>query len=517
MCRLLRAELDDTPLAAEFDRIYEEAGEIWKEQYMLKFTEHGPLHTEQVERNLDALTRPLQDLPKDSPYRLNPEEIFVLLSAACLHDIGMQLIDDPEARRKHADHAYDLILNSSAEIGTESRRVTLSIRDEKSRIAIAKIARAHWTEHALNLRQKDWVNSRNSEGRLKLLGLLLSMADLLDLSPVRARYFRTIHRLYDLPPESELHQKMHQHVFGTRIRPRRVGVPGKLQFEVEWNGDYALVHDMNDWVMDWFDSQWRQLQEVLCDESGGFIDWVHPWRDAGFRPREGERMILSEAAQNVLKAERADQRRINRNVFASNFLRALKNKESVVFLAPFESDFEWELLSDWCAAYTQLHVGCRVVRLNSRGFHRFRSRDIAAAILNQLGQPPAADQDAIELLTSFLAQPDSLSLVTIIKTNKPISESFRNLLRTLVQQNGAATARICLLICPKAKGPNEVGDATVVAFDGLLLPREEIEEHLRKRGYSGLKSSEFFAKMHKLQLTSDPARVYGYIEDHCTH
>ncbi|HEY0366365.1 MAG TPA: hypothetical protein VGC73_07830, partial [Pyrinomonadaceae bacterium] len=132
MCRLLRAELDDTPLAAEFDRIYEEAGEIWKEQYMLKFTEHGPLHTQQVERNLDDLTRPLQD----SPNKLKPDEIFVLLSAACLHDIGMQLIDDPEARRKHAEHAYNLILNSSAQIGTELRRVTLPIRDPISRIAI---------------------------------------------------------------------------------------------------------------------------------------------------------------------------------------------------------------------------------------------------------------------------------------------------------------------------------------------------------------------------------------------
>ena len=57
--RLLRAELDGD-LRAKFDQIYKESLEIWKQPYMLEFTDHGEPHTVQVERNLDALTRPLQ-------------------------------------------------------------------------------------------------------------------------------------------------------------------------------------------------------------------------------------------------------------------------------------------------------------------------------------------------------------------------------------------------------------------------------------------------------------------------
>lgn len=512
MC-LLRAKLHGTALAAEFDRIYEEANEIWNEQYMRTFTEHGPRHTEQVVRNLASLVQPLEN----SGNPLTPEESFVLLSAACLHDIGMQLIDDPDARRKHAQHAHDLILKSSAEIGTETRRVTLSIRDPISKEAIAKIARAHWTEYALELPQKDWINSRNIKGRLKLLGVLLATADLLDLSPVRARYFRTIHRLYDLPPESELHQKMHDHVLGIEICAPDSDIPGALQFQVEWNGDYPLLYDINEWVMQWFDSQWRQLSVALFKESNGVIQWAQPWRDFWFRPSERPILALSPMAHNILKAERAEQRRIDRKFFTTRFVGALKNKEAVVFLAPAESDFEWGLLSEWSDAHARLHDGFRVIRLESRGFDRFHPRDIAANILQQLGQPPAAHHDAIKSLASFLAQADNLNLVAIIKTDKPVTKSLHHLLSTLVQRNGSATARICLLICPKSKWPDEFGETTIVTIDGMSLPREEIEEHLRKRGYSDDQSSEFYTKMDRLELTSDPARIYAYIEEHCIY
>src|ERR1700748_857329 len=91
------------PLAEEFDAIRRESFKIWEEQYMRPFTTHGKLHSERVERNLDSLTRPLKE-------PLTAEEIFILLSACYLHDIGMQLIDDSEARSRHAQYAYDLIL-----------------------------------------------------------------------------------------------------------------------------------------------------------------------------------------------------------------------------------------------------------------------------------------------------------------------------------------------------------------------------------------------------------------------
>src|ERR1700694_282458 len=119
-------------LALALGRICDEAAEIWKSQNLREFTVHGGPHYSQVEANLDSLTINLEA----STHPLSPEEIFVLIAACHLHDIGMQL-GVPDAREKHAQYAYELILNSSVWVGPEHRKVTLPIQDWNARTAIA--------------------------------------------------------------------------------------------------------------------------------------------------------------------------------------------------------------------------------------------------------------------------------------------------------------------------------------------------------------------------------------------
>ncbi|HET6975071.1 MAG TPA: hypothetical protein VFI24_02025 [Pyrinomonadaceae bacterium] len=512
MPRLLRAELDGTELAVRFDRIYEESLKIWDEQHMRQFTAHGKLHTRQVEKNLDALTRPLQL----SQNRLTPDEIFVLLSAACLHDIGMQLIDDPDARRKHAEYSHNLILDSAPDGAPAAGRVILPINDRNSRIAIAKIARAHWTEHALKLDSIDFINDENDDGRLKLLGLLLAMADLLDLSPVRARYFRTIHRLYGLSPESELHQTMHNHVRGIRIRPPNKDIPGALQFQVQWNGDEALVREMNEWVMDWFDSQWRQLRVPLFEESGGIIQWARTWRKESFRPRENLVLDLSQKACNILKAERTAQLRIDRKYFGDRFLQALKNKEALLFLAPVHSDFDRHM-RDWCMTHARLHEECKVVYVQYIPQVPDDAESLVPEIIAQLEIPINDGSDYLQILASVLKQEHGPSLVSIVKTDEPVSESLKEVIKTLLLRSNDSSARICLLICPQAKCPHDVGDISIVKFDGLPLSRNDIEEHLQKRGFSDTEIQEIYELMGPSDPPAQPDHVYTFVGKYCAH
>jgi hypothetical protein len=517
MPRLLRAELDGTELAAKFDRIYEESLEIWKQPYMWHFTDHGEPHSVQVERNLDALTRPLQR--KGSENRLTQDEIFVLLSAACLHDIGMQRIDDPEARQKHANYAYELILKSSARIGSEERRIVLSIDDWNARAAIASVARAHWTDYALALPRKDFINAANGEGRLKLLGLLLAMADLLDLSPIRARYFLTPLRLYDLPPESELHHKIHRHVYGIRIlRPNR-RVRRRLQFRVDWNGNEQSVEEMNDWVMQWFDSQWRQLKGPLLEESNDSILWAKPWRHVRFRSQVGDVPSLTSIELNILRAKRADQIRIDRANFAARFLQALETKEAVVFIVPSESDFD-TYMSEWCQAHARLYKDCRVARICVEPQLPFDTGTIAADIMQQLDQVIPADADAATALEYVLTRNKSLSLLTILRTNKidktdeRLNASLYKLLRTLVLRTDSSAARICLLICPQAMGPGNIEGAQTIRFDESTLPRDEVEQHLRTMGFRPNQITRICGTIDALGLRSSPSDLYIYIEEH---
>src|ERR1051326_842095 len=512
MPRLLRDELEknDRELAVAFDRIFEESLSIWEEQYLREFTTHGKRHTQQVERNLDSLTRPLQA----STNPLSAEEIFVLLSATCLHDIGMQRADDPDARRKHAQYAYELIVNSYARFTTEERRVTLPIDDRNARIAIARVARAHWTEHALVLPEQEFINDQNYRGRLKLLGLLLAMADLLDLSPVRARYFRSIHRLFELPPVSQLHQTMHDLVKGIMIRPPNANVRGALQFQVEWADNNDVVHMMNDWVMQWFSSQWLQIQGTLYELSGGVINWARPWVSVYFEAPQGPVPTLSVAALNLLKAERAEQVRIDRKDFAAKFLEAIENKRIILFLFPADSGFDWRRLSEWCDATSRIQENCKVALIDLRPSSPSYFAGIIPQIMTQWGWhlPSCSDEEAFRFLENYVTDETS-TLVSIIRTDEYVNEFLKQLLQTLVRSKDNTAGRVCLLISPNAQGPTELADASIVDFDGSSLPRPEVEEHLQlRRGYSARQSSEIYQRMVELELTSHPARIYTYIE-----
>ena len=515
MPRLLRAELEkaDPKLARAFDHIYEESLRIWNTELHSKFTTHGQAHSEQVEANLGDLTRPLQHSEKP----LNEHEIFVLLSGACLHDVGMQLIDDPDARANHAEAARQMILNSFNRVPSELRHITLPIEDDNAREAIANVARAHWVDYALPLPPNDYING-NHKGRLRLLGLLLAMADLLDLSSVRAHYFRSSHIFYRLDPMSELHHVKHKLVRGFGIGPPDERVRGSLRFNVEWREEEGDVITVNDWVIQSFNSQWRQIREALYEESGGAINWTRPWTNVEFRKWQDRPTKLPDHARKVLLAERAEQIRIDREAFASSFREALSKKETAVFLFPAESDFDQRWLSPWCAAYSRAHDGCHVASVDIRPMAVFDVASVVARIMDEWNTelPECSDEEALLHLQKFLNLHDEADFVTIIKTNEAADASLENLLEILMSRNSTA-ARVCLLITPKAKGPADIGAASIVYFDDSLLSLKEVEDYLQKKhGYSGPESIQFCLEMQRtLGLTAYPASVYHYIEVHC--
>ena len=292
-------------LADSLDRITNEALVLWQGQHLRTFTAHGESHILQVEANLDALTRALQI----SPQKLQPQEMYVLIAACYLHDIGMQL-GERDAREKHAQYAFDLILRSHARNNNEERRVTLPIDDRNAREAIAATARGHWTNFAVELVRED-VLVGMSRGRLRLLGLLLAVADLLDLSPVRATYFRSIHQLDKLDATAELHQTMHELVKGFQIVAPDANIPEQLQYVLEWSDDSVMTHTISDWIFHWFDSQWQILKPLLHQDSGGRIRWEDPWKRVTFRKPVGPIPHLSENALKFLRAERASQMQSN--------------------------------------------------------------------------------------------------------------------------------------------------------------------------------------------------------------
>jgi hypothetical protein len=500
-------------LAGELDNIYKETLKMWAEQAFRLYTAHGQPHIEQVEQNLDNLTRPLME----SAMPLEPEEIYVLLAACCLHDIGMQL-DEPDAREKHAQYAYDLILYSSAQIGPEVRRITLPITDTNQRQAIALIARAHWTDFALALDSEDYIFN-NRRGRLRLLGTLLALADLLDISPVRARYFRTIHRLYDLNPVSELHQVKHALVKGFQIVTPNPMLRNELQFQLSWHKDDDIVRDMADWIMQWFNSQWRQLSPEIYEMSRGTIGWAKPWAKVAFNAQKGPLPDLKVDALNILKAERAEQRRIDRDLIVARFRGAIQNGETKLFLFSKDPDFDGRELTRWCEADASLQNGCLVARADIQANIPLDLASIVSQLMEQFGRHMAqsSDIDALEELRAFASTTEK-PIVSIIITDQYRSDIINRLLRTLALRpdTNPPVARVCLYLSTGARGPKELLGVEIEDFAGSFFTREDVEKHLKTNwGYTDNEACEICDKMSGIGIDREPGKIYNYINWHC--
>lgn len=516
----------DQKLAEEFDAIYQEALNIWNDPALRTFTEHGQKHTLQVERNLDMLTRPLQRLPVpqntgELTGPLKPYEIFVLLSACCLHDIGMQL-DNSDARERHAEYACNLILHSSARINFDFRRVTLQITDDNAREAIALVARAHWTDYALDLERYDNRIYNNQRGRLPLLGVLLAMADLLDLSPVRASYFRTLHRLYELTPLAWLHQTMHARVKGCEILPPDEN--GELQFELVWRDgvDRNDIRNISDWVMTWFNSQWRLLKSALIAYSGGYIRWTEPWFEVKFTesliPLELEKKQLTEEARRVLRAERIDQRRINRDKFIENFKKALKDHETVLFLIPWESDLDGGFICDWCEAYAATITDCKVATVTIKRSLPTSLSGIISELMKgwQEECTECDDKQALASLSTFLSTDKSRHFLSIIVSDNFRMRELKALLEALMQRpsDHSSGARLCLLRTPESYSPKKLKSAKVITFHASQFSQDEIQRHMKIHfGYPEKESLKIYQdKLLKLPNSHKPMMMYDYIE-----
>lgn len=529
----------DEELCNRLDRIREKAIEFWnREQYPRFLTDHGEPHINQVEKNLDVLTQPLQNQSSknkndDLKGALSSMEIFVLLGACYLHDIGM-LLDLDDAREKHAEYTYKLIIG----IIDEDRGIDLPITDTTAREAVADVARAHWTDHALELDEEEPIG-RNTDGRIRLLGVLLAMSDLLDLSPVRARYFRTTDRLYKPDPEPMVHHTKHERVRRCKIAHNPEG-RGNFRFEIDWakcrNPDTEIlnrpgVEVLNEWVLRRLDLDWRQLRPELERLSGGTIRWESPWAQFKFTERPNRPELPAES-KKVLKAELEELKRIDRDEFVQRFkeLIALNGSsrdpsgESVLFTYSGEAEMDGQAMADWCESQAAVQEECQVARVD------FRPSDIAsvADTVSQLTEQwdgadhtsQCSDREALNQLKEFTNDDENRCIVSIIDANEYDLNPLCGLIEALLQPgpNEEGLQRACLLLTSDNQELQDFQDASIESFGSLPIPQEDIKNHLRKRlGYSEEDSAECIDRMEGMgivNLIQKPGFVRDYIEIH---
>jgi CheY-like chemotaxis protein len=226
-----------------------------------QMTLHNLRHGEAVASNAAEIAKKAGLLEK-SPDALNSEEIYYLLAACYLHDIGMGLIRKEQDRRKatESDVSIHTIIRRQHHIRSDEHvrqfARELYLNEGESTI-LGLLCRAHRASERLG--QPPYVNQVgvfNRQIRLPLLAAILRVADELDLDYSRAPsavrmlwdatgWFDHIARLHWLKHYYTLRTSI-EVVTGTEtvVRPRiTIRVPSGPQKDYYVSRISALIHD----------------------------------------------------------------------------------------------------------------------------------------------------------------------------------------------------------------------------------------------------------------------------------
>jgi HD superfamily phosphodiesterase len=203
------------------DNVRAAAERIWSRPLHRYYTDHTVTHSERVIGLLDGLTAGMMATPK----RLSSAEVFVLLAAAYLHDIGMQderfAGGDPSAssvqrleiiRDAHHEVSAEMIYRAAED---PVQAVYLGLPDDPDLVeATALVAKGH---RRVDLASVDYDSLVHGDEtlRLRLLAALLRFGDELDIDHRRVDLEQM--KLLALPVESQLHWWKCQYVGGVRI------------------------------------------------------------------------------------------------------------------------------------------------------------------------------------------------------------------------------------------------------------------------------------------------------------
>jgi len=345
------------------------------------------------------------------------------------------------------------------------------------------------------------------------------MADLLDVSPVRARYYRTPHRLYRLDALGELHQKMHLAVKGFEIRPRRQ-VPSELRLVLTWRRADEQVRGLSDWLLHWLTSQWRLLAEPLKEDSSGAIRWAEPWAEVVFAPARGPQETLSDEAMLVLAAERREQRRIDRDELAERFLQVLDGGGRILFRIDSDPKLDGQKMADWCECQARRRRAPRTARLDRGPAEAKETATLVAILSEQLGVhlPAMDEEEALAELRRVIVEKATAGFVVLIAADPYDEALFEPILGALFAAPPAAgRPEICVLLTPQGAGPSEIADGEVYRLPAGPLGAEDVRRHLQQSwGYDPRGSTAVLERVEAAQLLERPGVLYDYLATHCT-
>lgn len=211
----------DDDLKRAVGNVRDASKRLWAVPVHEYYTDHTVCHSDRVVKYLDGLTSAHRTGNKND--RLSNHEIYILLAAAYLHDIGMQFTrvegNLEQLREVHNEVSYDMILHSIN--GSEEYPAMGLVKDPTLALCVAEVARSH---RRISIRDQCSSSCivRGDTIRPQFLGALLRLADALDIDRRRVIWERLM--LADIPVKSLYHWYRCYYVDGVEVRDQGIRV-----------------------------------------------------------------------------------------------------------------------------------------------------------------------------------------------------------------------------------------------------------------------------------------------------
>jgi len=280
-CEEAKPRLD---LYDRLERVRASAEKIWEVQRLSWFTDHrAATHSRKIIGHLGNVLIHLQN----SRQKLTPHELYVLLAACYLHDIGMQDFktedgrgvdqltpkDYNQIRKAHPSRARELIIDRTLWRGDrDSFRIDLD-DDAQYLVPIALVSQGHGSNFfADTVKELRRLPHRpgNLPFRGDLLTALLLMGDELELHESRANFPKE----YTLSPLALLHNHIHHYVTGVEVMDGRTPKHRHIRLIMEFpkdSDDYRT--EVSRWLTTKLSKQCELTKPIFEMTTQGELSW----------------------------------------------------------------------------------------------------------------------------------------------------------------------------------------------------------------------------------------------------
>jgi hypothetical protein len=332
---LASVQPDPRNLALRLDRAKDSARRIWTPPRLRWFTDHTP--DNHSLRIVHLLSQALEHLQKTAS-KLQPVELFILLAACYLHDIGMQDLkkngkaqqefteqDWDRVRDDHPSIVKDWIVSRSRSSNPTQFRIDLWDAPEPYLEILGLVCQGHGSQFfASTVRELGEIHDEfdGAPVRGALLTALLMIGDELDVNQQRATTAKEENR----EPVSELHHSVNSYSTSVSVRPGATPQVRRATLELTTPADDDLVELVVEWLGRKLSAQSRRANAVVEPATNGELQFDPRIVFRIRAERIGLRQGLSPRAQGLL-AKEVWRGRVLRPDVAARLKRALEDEE----------------------------------------------------------------------------------------------------------------------------------------------------------------------------------------------